>query len=164
MPACTVLWNIQNPPCLCLRNSCMQCHVPLKSLRLRCPLSAALQRGLLQSVTLSLMNIWTSPSLPRHQKQVRGEEAKSPPVSWKTSNCFKVSEDSQHLFDFISGGLRGLWGSQCCWSALRVAQAAAQTDSKWHVLAASLLVVCSNWVHSVTLIRISECVYMQDQK
>lgn len=71
----------------------------------------------------------------------------------------QVSEDTQHLFDFISGGLHGLWVSQCCWCALHVAQAAAQTAP-----GNSSLVDCSNWVNSITLIRISECVYIQDEK
>ena len=106
-------------------------------LKLRCPLSAAPQRGLLRGVTLSLMNIWTSLSLPRHQKQVGGEEAKSPPVFWKTSNCFIKCQRTHNICLISSAGLAWALRFPAFGGALLcVAQAAAQTDSGGPVLAA----------------------------
>lgn len=58
----------------------------------------------------------------------------------------QVSEDSQHLFDFISRGLHGLWGSQRCSSTLCVAQAAPQTDSNRPCLTAFHIVVFHLWL------------------
>lgn len=67
----------------------------------------------------------------------------------------QVSEDLQHLFDFISGG--NAWALTFPVLLERSAcRSGSCTDINWHVLAASLLVVCSNWVNSITLIRISE--------
>lgn len=60
-------------------------------------------------------------SVPEAGAWFGGQES---PTLLKNLQLFhQVSEDSQHLFDLISGGLGGLWGSQCCWSTLRVAQA-----------------------------------------
>ncbi len=80
------------------------CSTMCLCLRLTCPLSGALKRGLLHCLKLSLINIWTSPSPPQHQKQVRDEEAKSPPVSWKTSNCFIKCQRTHNICLISSAG------------------------------------------------------------
>lgn len=85
----------------------MQCHMPLKSPMLRCPLSLALQEdcctpsGLLNEY----LNISEHPA-PEAGGWLGGQES---PSLLKNFQLFhQVSKDSQHLFDFISGGLRGL--------------------------------------------------------
>ena len=118
------------------------------SLSVRCLPSNTLQSGLLYIVAFSLMNIWTSPSLS-YQKQVRGWEAKSPPVSWKTSNCFIKCQRTQSICLISSVGACVGFEVPSAAGALCVSLRQLHRQTATQVLAASLLVVCSNWVNTI---------------
>lgn len=103
--------------------------------------SAVLHRGLFHVVAPRLINIWTSQSSLKHQKQVHVDGAWSSPASQKTSDCFIERKKAYNICLIPSAG--------ACVS---------------FEVSPLLLTRSSNWVNNITLMRISEYVYTKNQK
>lgn len=119
--------------------------------------SAVLHRGSFHVVAPFLMNIWKSQSSLKHQKQVRVDGAWSSPASRKTSNCVRRLTTSVWFHQRVTA-----WALRfphcCCCSQCR----SGSCTHRHHP--ADLLARSSNWVNNITLMRISEYVYTQNQK
>lgn len=123
--------------------------------------SAVLHRGLFHVVVPFLMNIWTSQSSWKHRKQVHVDGAWSSPVSRKTSNCFIECQKAYNICLIPSAGACVSFEVSPLLLLLTVSLRQLHTH-RHHP--ADLLAHSSNWVNNITLIRISEYVYMQNKK